>query len=358
MDNTELLLKELTEANGVSGYEQDIRKILVGHLKETSDKVERDKMGSVMGVKKGTSDSPRVMVVGHMDEIGFMVKEITKEGYIKFLPLGGWWGHVALGQRMRIITSKGPVLGIIGSTPPHLLSAEDRKKVLEIKDMFIDVGVQEGFDVQKKLGIRQGDPIIPDSQFTIMGNKKMYAAKAFDNRVACAVVLDVMKKAQRFKHANTILGCASVQEEVGLRGATTLARLAEPDVCIVCDTGIGQDIPPDGFKKQEKMGSGPAILIYDARMIPNLGLRDLVIKTAETAKIPFHLTYMAGGATDGGQIHLSRIGVPTIVIGPAVRYIHSHNSVLNRTDYDNTVKLIVEVIKKLDAKTVKSFTEA
>lgn len=358
MDSTELLLKELTEANGVSGYEQEIRRILVDRLSETSDRVERDKMGSVMGVKKGTSDSPRVMVVGHMDEIGFMVKEITKEGYIKFLPLGGWWGHVALGQRMRIITSKGPVLGIVGSTPPHLLSPEDRKKVLEVKDMFIDVGVQEKFDVKKKLGIRLGDPIIPDSQFTIMGNKKMYVSKAFDNRVACAVVLDVLKKAQRLKHPNTILGCASVQEEVGLRGAVTLAHLAKPDVCIVCDTGIGQDIPPDGFKKQEKMGSGPAILIYDARMIPNLGLRDLVIETAEKVKIPFHLTYMTGGATDGGQIHLNRIGVPSIVIGPAVRYIHSHNSVLNRTDYDNTVRLIVEVIKKLDNKTVKSFTEA
>jgi len=358
LDSTELLLKELTEANGVSGYEQEIRRILVDRLSETSDRVERDKMGSVMGVKKGTSDSPRVMVVGHMDEIGFMVKEITKEGYIKFLPLGGWWGHVALGQRMRIITSKGPVLGIVGSTPPHLLSPEDRKKVLEVKDMFIDVGVQEKFDVKKKLGIRLGDPIIPDSQFTIMGNKKMYVSKAFDNRVACAVVLDVLKKAQRLKHPNTILGCASVQEEVGLRGAVTLAHLAKPDVCIVCDTGIGQDIPPDGFKKQEKMGSGPAILIYDARMIPNLGLRDLVIETAEKVKIPFHLTYMTGGATDGGQIHLNRIGVPSIVIGPAVRYIHSHNSVLNRTDYDNTVRLIVEVIKKLDNKTVKSFTEA
>ncbi|MCP4685692.1 MAG: M42 family metallopeptidase, partial [bacterium] len=265
---------------------------------------------------------------------------------------------VALGQRMRIITSKGPVLGIVGSTPPHLLPLEDRKKVLTVKEMFIDVGVQEKFDVKKKLGIKLGDPIIPDSQFTIMGNQKMYVSKAFDNRVACAVVLDVMKRAQRFKHPNTLLGCASVQEEVGLRGATTLANLAKPDVCIVCDTGIGQDIPPEGFKKQEKMGSGPAILIYDARMIPNLGLRDLVIKTAEKAKIPYHLTYMEGGATDGGQIHINRVGVPSIVIGPPVRYIHSHNSILHRSDYDNTVKLIIEVVKKLDARTVKSFTEA
>jgi endoglucanase len=292
-----------------------------------------------------------------MDEIGFMVKEITKEGYIRFLPLGGWWGHVALGQRMRIITSKGPLLGVIGSKPPHLIPQAEREKVLDIKDMFIDVGVQEKYDVKKKLGVRLGDPIIPDSQFTIMGNKNMYMSKAFDNRVACAVVIDIIRKFHKASHPNTILGCGTVQEEVGLRGAQTIAHKGDPDVCIVIDTGIAQDVPPDGFKKTEKLGSGPAIMIYDACMIPNLVLRDLVIKTAEMKKIPFHLTSMERGCTDGGRIHLHRIGVPTIMIGPPVRYIHSHNGILNRADYDNTVKLVAEIVKKLDKKTVKSLTD-
>lgn len=358
MDKTELLLKELTEANGVSGYEGEIRTIMAREMKDLAENIEYDKMGSIMGEMPGDEDAPRVMVVGHMDEIGFMVKEITKEGYIKFLPLGGWWGHVALGQRMRIITSKGPVVGVIGSTPPHLLPMEDRKKVLEIKDMFIDVGVQEKFDVRKKLNIRVGDPIIPDSDFTIMGNKKMYMSKAFDNRMACAVVIEVMQKLRRRKRPNVVVGAASVQEEVGLRGATTLANLAEPDVCIVCDTGIGQDIPPDGFKKEEKLGAGPAILVYDGSMIPNLELRNLVIDTAEEKKIPFHLTSMERGGTDGGRVHISNIGVPTVVIGPAVRYIHSHNGILNRSDFDDTVKLIAEVIMRLDRKTVDGLTEA
>ena len=357
MDKTELLLKEITELNGVSGYEGEVRKLMAREMKGKVDSIQYDKMGSIMGVKKGTTDKPRVMVVGHMDEIGFMVKEITKEGYIKFLPLGGWWGHVALGQRMRIITSKGPVIGVVGSTPPHLLPMEDRKKVLEIKEMFIDVGCQEKFDVQKKLGIRLGDPIIPDSEFTILGNKKMYMSKAFDNRMACAVVIDVLDKLQRVKHPNTILGTASVQEEVGLRGAQTVAFLGDPDVCIVVDTGIGQDIPPAGFSKTEKLGGGPSILVYDGSMIPNLALRDLAIKTAETAKITYHLTSMERGGTDGGRVHVSRIGVPSIVIGPPVRYIHSHNGILNRTDYDNTVKLVTELVKRLDKKTVASLTE-
>ncbi len=357
MDSSELLLKELTEANGVSGYENEVRKIMARELKATSKEIQYDKMGSIMGVQPGSAANPRVMVVGHMDEIGFMVKEITDDGYIKFLPLGGWWGHVALGQRMRIITSKGPVIGVVGSRPPHILEQSQREKVLEIKDMFIDVGVVQKFDVKKKLGIKLGDPIIPDSQFTILGNQKVYMAKAFDNRVACAIVIEVARRLKKIKHPNTYLGAGSVQEEVGCRGAHTLAHLAEPDVCIVVDTGIALDVPPESTKKAERLGGGAAVLLYDALMIPNLKLRDMVIDTAAKAKLPIHLTTMERGATDGSRIHISRLGVPAIVIGPPVRYIHSHNAMLHRDDYETTIKLVVELIKKLDSRTVKSMTE-
>lgn len=357
MDSTEKLLKEITEANGVSGYESEVRAIMTRELKKVCDNIEYDRMGSVAGIKNGTADRPRIMAVGHMDEIGFMVKEVTKHGFIKFLPLGGWWGHVALGQRMRIMTSRGPVIGVIGSTPPHILTPEARKSVIEIHDMFIDVGAMDKFDVQKKLGVRVGDPIIPDSQFTIMANPDLYMAKAFDNRVGCAVALEAMHKLARVKHPNTFLPSASVQEEVGLRGAGTLAHHVEPDVAIVIDTGIALDIPPDGGEKAERFGAGAAILVYDGSMIPNQRLRDLAIKTAETKKIPFHLTSMERGGTDGGRIHINRSGVPSIVIGPPVRYIHSHNSILCRSDFDAVVTLVVELVKVLDQKMVKSLTE-
>ncbi|MDH3890051.1 MAG: M42 family metallopeptidase [candidate division Zixibacteria bacterium] len=357
MDRTEELLKELTEANGVPGYEHEIRKIMTRELEGNVDEILRDKTGSVVGRKRGNSDDPRIMVIGHMDEIGFMVKEITKAGYIKFLPLGGWWPHVALGQRMRVITAKGPVVGVVGSKPPHLLEADERAKVMKVSDMILDVGVQQGFNVRTKLGIKEGDPIVPDSEFTVMGNRKQYLSKAFDNRMGCAVALDVVRKFQRAKHPNTIFAGGTVQEEVGLRGAQTLAHLIDPDVCFCVDVGVAQDLPPEPFSKREKLGGGPSVLMYDARMIPNLGLRDLVVKTAEDKKIPFHLTVMERGAGDGGPVHLSRLGVPTIYMGAPVRYIHAHNGIMNRTDYDNTVKLIAEVIKKLDKKTVQSFTE-
>lgn len=355
MDQTEILLRDITDAYGTSGYEGGAREVMAHYMKEYAE-ISYDKLGSLIGKKEGKSSSPRVIIAGHLDEIGFMVKEITKEGFIKFLPLGGWWGHVALAQRVWIVTSKGPVLGVVGSTPPHLLEQKEREKVLKISDMFIDVGTMEKYDIAKKLGVRVGDPIIPDSNFTIMNHKKMYMAKAFDNRVCCAMVIEIVKYFSKVSHPNTIFGVGTVQEEVGLRGARTVAHVTDPDVAIILDVNIARDIPPDGAKRAEKLGGGPSILVYDGGMIPNQRLRQLVIKTAEEKKIPFHLTSMERGATDGGAIHLSRAGVPSVFIGLPTRYIHSHNGVIYRKDYDNVVKLVIALIKKLDKKIVNSLT--
>ncbi|MCH9031778.1 MAG: M42 family metallopeptidase [candidate division Zixibacteria bacterium] len=353
LDQTELLLEELTNASGVSGYEDEARKIMARRIKPFVNSVEYDKLGSLIATRKGTSSGPKVLIAGHLDEIGFMVKEITSEGYIKFLALGGWWGHVALGQRMKIMTSKGPILGVVGSQPPHLLLPKDRERVLEIKDMFIDIGATEKFKAEKKLGVRVGDPIVPDSKFTVMGNPDLYLSKAFDNRASCAMVIDIMRYFKRAKHPNTIIGAGCAQEEVGLRGAQTVSNIVKPDVAIICDVGISQDIPPAGFSKKEKLGGGPSIFIYDATMIPNIALRDLAVETATKKKIPFNLTYMERGGTDGGRVHISGSGTPSLVIGPPVRYIHSHNGIMSRRDYDNSVKLICEIIKRLDRKTVE-----
>ncbi|MFQ5608559.1 MAG: M42 family metallopeptidase [Candidatus Zixiibacteriota bacterium] len=352
LDMTEKLLRDLTDANGVSGYEDGPRQVMKRYLKPLANSISFDRLGSLIARKRGISDEPRVMIAGHLDEVGFMVKEVTKDGYIKFLPLGGWWGHVALGQRMRILTSKGVVIGVIGSRPPHILEEKERQKVQQIKDMFIDVGAQEKYNVERKLGVRVGDPIVPDSDFTVLGNQGLYMAKAFDNRASCAVVVDVFRKLKKARHPNTLFGVGSAQEEVGLRGAQTVANEVKPDVALICDIGIAQDVPPAGFSIREKLGGGPAVLVYDATMIPNIKLRDLVINTAERKKIPYHLTAMERGGTDGGRVHMSATGVPSIVIGAPVRYIHSHNGIISRKDYDNWVRLIIEVVRRLDKKTV------
>jgi endoglucanase len=353
MDKYRKLLQEMTDAHGVSGFEEDAIDVMCKHLVKP-DEISYDKLGSIIAKRKGKSERPRIMIAGHIDEIGFIVKEITSEGYIKFLPVGGWWGHVALAQRVVIKTAKGDVPGVIGSKPPHSLTDEERKKVLEIKDMFIDVGVCEGFDV-KSLGVRPGDAIVPDSKFQVMGNPDLYMNKAFDNRFGAAIAVAVFNEFAGIAHPNTIYAVGTVQEEVGLRGAGTAAHVIDPDVAIVPDVSLSGD-SPDSKGNFGKLGSGPSITVMDGSMIPNRKLRDLVVATAEANKIPFHFAALERGGTDGGRIHMSRAGVPTLYVGAATRYIHSHTAILHKGDFENLVKLLVAVIKKLDMKTVESLT--
>lgn len=355
MDQTAEFLKEITEASGVSGYEGDVRAILRRYL-EGAAQIEQDKMGSFIGRHQGSGERPRVMLAGHMDEIGFMVTLLTKEGFVKFVQLGGWWDQVLLGHRVSIKTSKGDVIGVLGAKPPHLLDAEERKKVVEKKDMYIDVGARSEEEL-REMGVRPGDPIIPVSEFTVMSNPRFYLSKAFDNRVGCALAAQALERLAGDGHPNTIYAVGTVQEEVGVRGAKTSSFAINPDVGIVLEVDIAGDVP--GIKPEEsnvKMGGGPTLLVYDARMIPNLALRDLVITTAEELGIPLQFSSMPGGATDGAQIHMHNEGVPTVVIGVPTRHIHSHNAILCRDDYDQALALIVAVVKKLDADTVAALT--
>jgi endoglucanase len=351
VDETLQLLKEITNASGVPGYESEVQDIMRRHLEDVAT-IEKDKMGSIIGKHVGSSDRPRVILVGHMDEIGFMVKSITKEGFIKFIPLGGWWDQVLLGHRVTIKTSKGDVVGVLGAKPPHLLDDEDRKKIVEKKDMYIDVGAGSEEEVHDT-GVRPGDPIIPVSEFTTMANPSCYLAKAFDNRVGCALAIQALRQLAEEDHPNAVYAVGTVQEEVGLRGAKTTAYATDPDVAIILEVDIAGDVP--GIKPEEstvKMGGGPSVLLYDARMIPNLKLRDMVIETAEELGIPLQFTAMTRGATDGGMIHIHNEGVPSVVIGVPTRHIHSHNAMLRRDDYDRALQLVVALVKKLDAETV------
>jgi putative aminopeptidase FrvX len=356
MDFTLNLLKELTETHGVSGYEAPIRSLVRKYL-ENYGELSQDKIGSVICRKAGTSDSPRIMLAGHMDEVGFMVKQITPDGFIKFIPLGGWFDQVLLGQRIIIQSKKGDVVGVIGAKPPHLLSPEERKKVVERKDMYIDIGATSKDDVEK-VGVRLGDPIIPRADFVELAGGSTYLSKAFDDRVGTALVISTMKELQQKEHPNAVFGVATVMEEVGIRGATTSVRAVNPDVAIVLESDIAGDVP--GIKPEEssiKLGQGPTILMYDARMIPNLRLRDLVVDTAEQIGIPIQFSAIESGATDGAVIHLHGVGVPTIVIAIAARHIHSHSSIIHRQDYDDATKLLTSLVYRLDATTVASLTE-
>jgi len=356
MDFTLNLLKELTETPGVPGYESPIRSAVRKYLEKYGE-LSQDKIGSVICRVPGSSEQPRIMLAGHMDEVGFMVKQITPEGFIRFVPLGGWFDQVLLGQRVVIQTKKGDVVGVIGARPPHLLSAEEREKVVKRKDMYIDIGASSKEEVENA-GVKLGDPIIPRADFVELAGGSTYLSKAFDDRVGTALVISILQELQNKQHPNTIFGVATVMEEVGIRGATTSVRAVVPDVAIVLESDIAGDVP--GIKPEEssiKLGQGPTVLLYDARMIPNLRFRDLVLETAEEIGVPMQLSAIEAGATDGAAIHLHGTGVPTVVICVAARHIHSHSSIIHRQDYDNAVKLLVALVNKLDSSTVASLTE-
>ncbi|OGV67440.1 MAG: peptidase M28 [Lentisphaerae bacterium RIFOXYB12_FULL_65_16] len=354
MDQATLdMLKELTEVHGAPGFEEEVQSLIRKHLPPGTD-VEYDRLGSIVCRKAGTAPAPRIMLPGHMDEIGFMVKLVTKEGFIKFAPLGGWSDQVLLSQRVVIHGRKGKVTGLVGSKPPHLMEADERNKVVKKDDMFIDVGAKSDKDVERRLGIRIGDPICPESAFGTLGNAKFLVGKAWDDRVGCGLFISVLRALQKQPHPNSVYGVGTVQEEVGTRGAKTSAEVVNPDICIVLESGIAADTP--GIKPEDaqgKLGKGPILYILDGGMIGHRRLRDFVIDTATKKKIPYQLSVLMGGATDGRPIHLHAKGVPTLFLGVPARYIHCHTGVIHADDYDSTVKLLVETIKRLDAKALQ-----
>jgi putative aminopeptidase FrvX len=356
MDSTYQLLKELTEANGVPGYEAPVRAVVRQHLEGVGE-LSQDKTGNLICRLDGAAPAPRVMLAGHMDEIGFMVKHITNEGFLKFLPLGGWFDQVMLGQRVVIHTRQGDVVGVIGAKPPHLLPADERSKVVVKKDMYIDIGAASQAEVEA-VGVQPGDPVTPRADFVKLAGGKTYLSKAFDDRVGVAMMISALQSLQERQHANTVYGVATVQEEVGLRGATTSVRSVDPDVAIILESDIAGDVP--GIKPEEssvKLGQGPTVLIYEGRTIPNLKLRQFIVDTAQDLEIPVQISYVEAGGTDAGAIHLHHTGVPSAILGVAARHIHSHSSIIHRDDYDRAVRLLVGVIERLDAQTVSSFTE-
>jgi endoglucanase len=296
------------------------------------------------------------MLPGHMDEVGFMVKLITDKGFLKLTPVGGWWNQVLLAQRVIVQTVKGNVIGVIGSKPPHILKEDERNQVMKLEAMFVDIGAKDK-KTAESMGVRPGDPVVPVSPFVRMGKTRCLMAKAWDDRAGCGVFIEVLRQLQGTKHPNTVFGVGTVQEEVGCRGAKTAASVVSPDVAIVCEVGIAADVP--GINEDEaqgKLGGGPQICVRDGSMIPNIRLRNLAVEVAESLKIPYQFTVLERGATDGGPIHVHAEGVPSLYIGIPTRHIHSHSGIINEADFDNTVKLVTAMIKRLDGKTVADLT--
>lgn len=352
------IMKRMMESFGPSGFERETAQIIKQYMTDYSDKILRDKLGSLIFVAEGESERPHILLAGHVDEVGFVISGIDNTGFLSFNTLGGWWDQVLLSQRVTVRTKKGDIHGVVAAKPPHLLTEEERKKVLERRDMFIDVGATSREEAEE-MGVKIGDPVVPWSPFSLIREGKIAMGKAFDDRIGAFIIMESIRriKEDKIEHPNTVFGAATVQEEVGLRGAQTVSHVVDPDVGIVLEVDIAGDVP--GIKPHEaptKVGKGPTLLTYDSSMIPNQPLKEFVIETAEKAGIPLQLSQIARGGTDAGRIHLNRAGCPSAVISVPTRHIHSHVGLLSLDDVENAVRLVIELVKKLDKKMVESFT--
>ena len=338
------LLKKLCETPGISGYEERIQKVIKEELEKVTDEVRIDKLGNVIGIKKtkrlsGKPAPKKVMVAAHMDEIGFMISFVDKNGFLRFAPVGGFDPRTLIAQRV-IVHGEKDIGGVIGSKPIHILSEEERKKPPKIKDFFIDVGLKK--DEASKI-VKAGDFVTLDRNFIEL-NDKIITAKAFDDRVGVYVMIETLK---RIKDCYVdIYAVATVQEEVGLRGAIVSSFSVEPDVGIALDVTIASDIP--GTKEEEMvttLGEGTAISLMDSHTISNKKLVNFLRNIADENKIKYQTDILLGGGTDAGAIQISKSGVPACTLSIPTRYVHSVVEMCHKEDIENSIKLMSKFLE-------------
>jgi len=335
------LITKLSNAHGISGYEDEIRGIIKTELEDWADEIKTDNMGNLICTKNG--GEPEIMVAAHMDEIGFVVKHIDDKGFIRIAPIGGWFSQIALAQRA-VLYGKKKVYGVIGCKPPHLMKDEERKKGVEIKDMFVDIGASSKEEVLE-LGINVGTPVAIDREVVELSNGRI-TGKAFDNRVGVAVMIEAVKRANADV---TVHAVATVQEEVGLKGARTSAFALEPDAAIAVDTCVAADFPgSESAHMDVKLGKGAAITVVDASgrgLIASPKVLRWLTETADKYNIPYQLEVAEGGTTDATAIHLTKAGIPAGVVSVPARYIHSPVEVVDLKDVESAVGIVARVIE-------------
>lgn len=349
------LLARFTALHGVPGAEGDVRRAFVEELPDLRPAT--DGMGNLyFETGDNTAAAPRVMVTAHMDETGFMVQDVTPDGFLKFLPLGGWNENTLLAQRVTVRTRSGARLpGVISSVPPHF-SGGDGRTVPTMDKLFVDIGAESRAQALG-WGVSLGDPVAPESAFTPAAHPHRFIAKAFDNRSGCAALVRTLREIARETPPCRVVGVATVQEEVGCRGAAVAAPLARPSLAIVLEGPPADDTP--GMPRHESqgaLGSGVQIRMYDPSAIMNRELVEFARETATRLGIPHQLAVRRSGGTDAKVIHLANAGIPCVVLGVPARYIHTHAAMTDARDHEACVALTLAMLRGLTPAVAARFT--
>lgn len=347
------LLETLTQLPGVSGHEMAVRAFMKEELSRYSSELVYDGLGSVFAVKRcGKPGAPRLMMSGHLDEVGFLVKQITDKGLIRFFPVGRTWEHVIMAQRVKVYAgdSGKAYPGTVASIPPHLLAADKADRLVPIDQMLIDIGAGSRDEVLS-LGIRPGDMIVVDGPFTpLMGGRKLMA-KAWDNRFGCALAVEVLRELAKEDLAVDLYIGATVQEESGLRGARTAAFAIEPDVSIVFESSAANDNLGDA-REFGQQGGGVLMRFIDRTSITHRGLFRYAVGLCEEKGIR-HQYFMALGGTDSGEIHMARSGCPSMTVGVPSRYIHTNSSIMDYSDYEAAKDFALAFARSMSAEVLE-----
>jgi putative aminopeptidase FrvX len=358
-DRVVQLLAELTDAHGAPGFEGPVRNILRREWQGLLSDLQTDGMGNLLGTRRGQTEAPRVLLMAHMDEVGFLVRHIDQNGFIYFHGVGGYFDQSVLTQRMAILTPKGVVVGYTGMKSGHILRPSERSQMVPLENMFIDIGARSREEAIETFGVRPGLPIVYHGEFEILNGTSRYLAKAWDDRVGLAVITEALRQLQSGAHPNTVVVAATVQEEIGLRGAAVLHPSMRPDIVINLEIGIASDFPllTSPTLAQEVLGRGPSVFVFDNSMIPNNNFVEWIIKSARDNKIPLQFESVSGYGEDGSMLQRSATGIPAVNIGVPTRYGHSQLGVIDREDFDNTVRLIVQMVQRLSASEVRAISD-
>lgn len=331
-------LKNLALLNGPSGYEDEVRNYLKQKFQQYAS-IYIDRIGNVIA-KKGEGKM-KVLVAAHMDEVGFIIQSIDEKGFIKFTSIGGWDERIVAGMPVKIL-GKREIIGIVGTIPPHILKDDEKTKPIRIEDAFIDTGFSK--QELKEMGIDIGTYIVPYSNFITQGNTII--CKALDDRVGCTILTEIIKEVEP---SYELIIASTVQEELGTRGARVLAYEQEPDLAIIVECTVAADVPNiEEYRIPSKLRDGAVITMIDKTMVANRKLVEWAIKIAEKENIKYQIKRPIYGGTDAGVIHLTKRGIPCLVISCPARYIHSFYSMTTIEDLKSSRDLVISILESLD----------
>jgi len=350
------MIADFSNANGPSGFEDEV--LAVARRYAPADAaIEEDSLRNLY-IRRGAhaGGKPVVQLDAHSDEVGFMVQAIRPNGTLKFLPLGGWVNSNIPAHKVRVRDRWGNwIPGITVAKPPHFMTAEEKNRMPALEEMSIDVGASSLEEAKNDFGIRVAAPVAPNVTFEYDEKHDLMLGKAFDNRLGCAAIQATLNALGAEDLPVDVVGAMAAQEEMGTRGATVTARRVKPDIAIVFEGCPADDTVVEPWLSQTALHKGPMLRHIDARMITNPRFQRYALDLAEELGIPVQESVRSGGSTNGAPIHLSNLGVPCIVMGLPVRYIHSHYGIASLEDFQNGVRLAVEIIRRLDADVIGGF---